>query len=59
MKIGDLVKWDFRSRTDENEKRVGLIVGKDFLYEGYDSWMVLWSDGECYQVDPRFIEVVQ
>jgi len=66
MKIGDLVKWHPAVRYEENEKAVGLIVadtlvyeGHDALYEGYDAWMVQWSGGECFQVDPKHLEKIQ
>ena len=59
MKIGDLVRWHPAVRYEENEKAVGLIIAYTLEYEGYDAWMVQWSGGECFQVDPKHLEKIQ
>tara|TARA_Y100000310_G_scaffold225475_1_gene227498 strand:- start:23 stop:244 length:222 start_codon:yes stop_codon:yes gene_type:complete len=61
MKIGDLVKWLPRLSTCDD--CLGLIVGEELVYEGYDWFVVLWQndqDGESIlRVDPKHLEKIQ
>jgi len=61
MKIGDLVKW--LPPFSGIEDCLGLIVGEELVYEGYDAFVVLWQndqEGESIlRVDPKYLEKIQ